>query len=65
MRKQLIVLALLLSNAFTYADTFRVRYSMRGVGRAVSIQADSSSEARRTVMDLFPGVVVTNVRRLK
>jgi hypothetical protein len=28
-------------------------------------QAESSAEARRTVMDMFPGAVVTGVHRIK
>jgi hypothetical protein len=53
---------LVLSNA--WAGTFRVHYSLRGSGRDITIQADSSSEARRTVMDMFPGAVVPGVRRI-
>jgi hypothetical protein len=54
---------LVLSNA--WAGTFRVHYSLRGSGRDITIQADSSSEARRTVMDMFSGPVVTGVHRVK
>jgi hypothetical protein len=56
-------LLLLASDAF--ADTFRVHYSIRGSGRNITVQAESSSEARRIVMDMFPGAVVTGVHRLK
>ena len=64
MRKAILTLAsllLLASTAFT--DTFRVHYSVRGSGRDVTVQAESSSEARRTVMDMFPGAVVRGVHR--
>jgi hypothetical protein len=59
------ILILLLTSASVFADIFRVHYSIRGSGRDVTIQAASSSEARRTVMDMFPGAVVTNVRKIK
>jgi hypothetical protein len=54
---------LLVSNAF--ADLYRVHYSVRGTGRNVTIHAESSAEARRTVMDMFPAAVVTGVSRIK
>ena len=63
MRKVVLLLLLLSSSAF--ADTFRVHYSIHGSGRDVTVQAESSSEARRVVMDMFPGAVVTGVRRIK
>ena len=64
MRKPILTLAALLLLASTaFADTFRVHYSIRGSGRDVTVQAESSSEARRTVMDMFPGAVVTGVHR--
>jgi hypothetical protein len=59
----LITLLLLASSAF--AGIFRVHYSIRGSGRDITVQAESSSEARRTVMDMFPGAVVTGVHRVK
>jgi hypothetical protein len=39
----------------------RVHYSIRGSGRGV--QAASSPEARRFVMEMFPRATVTGVRR--
>lgn len=63
MKRILLALCLLASSAL--ADSFRVHYSLHGSGRRVTIQADSAQEARRTVMDLFPGAVVTGVSRLK
>jgi hypothetical protein len=66
MRKALTTLVpLLLLPSTAFADTFRVHYSIRGSGRDITVQADSSSEARRTVMDMFPDAVVTGVHRVK
>ena len=48
-----------------WADAFSVHYSIRGSGRDITVQAESSAEARRTVMDMFPGAVVTGVHRAK
>jgi hypothetical protein len=48
------------------ADTYRVHYSLRGSGREISVQANSSAEPRRLVREIFgPRAVVTGVRRLK
>ena len=57
-----IVFGFLLFSSSAWADTFRVHYSIRGSGRDVTVQAESSGEARRTVMDMFPGAVVTGVQ---
>jgi hypothetical protein len=66
MRKVMLALAtLLLLTSATFAGTFRAHYSIRGSGRDVTVQAESSSEARRTIMDMFPGAVVTGVHRTK
>jgi hypothetical protein len=63
--KKLMLILLLTSVNFAFADTFRVHYSIRGSGRDITIQADSPSEARRTVMDMFPGAVVTGVSHIR
>jgi len=63
MRNILLSLLLLASSAF--ADTFRVHYSIRRSGRDITVLAESSDEARRVVMEMFPGAVVTGVRRIK
>jgi hypothetical protein len=66
MRKSLFSLAALLLLAGTsLADSYRVHYSIRGSGREMTVQAESSSEARRVVMDMFPKAVVTNVARAR
>jgi uncharacterized protein (UPF0333 family) len=64
-KTSLTLLALAMLTASVFAGTFRVHYSIRGSGRDVTVQAESSSEARRTVMDIFPGAVVTGVHRIK
>jgi predicted small secreted protein len=59
-----ITIALLLCGS-AWAGSFRVHYDVRGSGRDVTAQAASSAEARRTVIDMFPGAVVTGVHRIK
>ena len=63
MRKLAFTLAaLLLIGGSVMAASFRVHYSIRGSGRDITVQA----EARRTVMEMFPGArVVTGVHRMK
>jgi hypothetical protein len=66
MRKLTLTLAaLLLIGGSALAGSFRVHYSIRGSGRDVTVQAESSAEARRTVMDMLPGAVVTGVHRVE
>ena len=66
MRKLAFTLAaLLLIGGSVMAGSFRVHYSIRGSGRDITVQAESSAEARRTVMEMFPGAVVTVVHRIK
>jgi hypothetical protein len=60
-----LTLALLFLAGSAFADSYRVHYSVRGSGRDVTVRAQSSAEARRTVMDLFPGAVVTGAHRIK
>jgi hypothetical protein len=57
--------ALLLLSSSAFAGSYRVHYSIKGSARDVTVQAESSAEARRTVMDMFPGAVVTGVSRVK
>jgi hypothetical protein len=63
MKLAIAILLLLVSSAF--AGTFRVHYSIRGSGRDITVQAESSAEARRTVMDIFPRAIVTSVHRVR
>jgi hypothetical protein len=67
MKRSLSTLAalLLLVVGTSWADTFCVHYSIRGSGRDITVQAESSSEARRVVIDMFPGAVVTGVSRVR
>ena len=55
----------LLFSSCAWADTFRVYYSIPGSGRNVTVQADSSGEARRAVMDMFPRALVTGVHQIR
>jgi hypothetical protein len=59
------LLILVLTCGSVFGGTFRVHYSIRGSGRDVTVQAESSAEARRTVMEIFPGAVVTGVHRIR
>ena len=61
--KILIALLIIAGNAFT--GSHRVHYNVRGSGRDITVQAESSAEARRTVMDMIPNAVVTGVHRVK
>ena len=54
---------LLLLGGSAFAGSYRAHYSIKGSGRDVTVQAESSAEARRTVMEMFPGAVVTGVHR--
>jgi predicted small secreted protein len=65
MKKLITILLLTTSIAFADTDRYRVHYSIRGSGRDITVLAESFSEARRTVMDMFPGGVVTGVHRIK
>ena len=58
-----ISIALLLAGS-ALADTYRVSYTLRGSGKKITIQAESSSEARRVVMDMFPGCYVTGASKI-
>jgi hypothetical protein len=66
MRKSILTFAvLLLLGGSAFAGSYRVHYSIRGSGRDVTVQAESSSEARRVVMEMFPGAVVTGIHLVK
>ena len=65
MKTFLTFLALLLLAGNAFADTFRVHYSIRGSGKQITVLAESSAEARRVIMEMFPGAVVTSVHRVK
>jgi hypothetical protein len=64
MKKSIVatLAAFLLIGSSALAGTFRVHYSIPGSGRDITVQAESSAEARRTVMEMFgPRAVVTGV----
>jgi len=65
--KKLLLAALLFAAGPAWAGetAYRVRYSLRGAGRDIIVQAQNSAEARRAVMQLFPGATVTGVARAR
>ena len=63
--KRLILTVLLFAAGPAFAGAYRVHYSLRGSGRDIAVQAESSGEARRNVMEMFPGAVVTGPHRVK
>jgi hypothetical protein len=66
MKRLILTAALLLALAgVAFADSYRVTYSLRGSGRKIMVQAESSAEARRVVQDLFPGATVTGAHRVR
>jgi hypothetical protein len=65
MKKLISISIALLFAGSALANTFRVTYTFRGLGKRITIQAESSAEARRTVMDLFPGAIVTGASKVK
>jgi hypothetical protein len=55
--KKLILTALLFAAGPAFAgdaQAWRVHYSLRGSGRDITVQAESSAEARRVVMQIIP-----------
>jgi hypothetical protein len=52
--KRLILTALLFAAGPAFAGAYRVHYSLRGSGRDITVQAESSAEARRVVMQIIP-----------
>ena len=66
MRKALTtLLALLLLSSAAFADTYRVTYTSHGLIQRMTVQAESTAEARRVVMAIIPGAVVTGAHRVK
>ncbi len=47
------------------AGSYRVTYSLRGSGKRITVQAESTAEARRVVKDLFPQAVVTGAHKVR
>jgi hypothetical protein len=48
-----------------FADSYRVTYTDRGLIQRITVQAESTHEARRTVQNMFPGCYVTGAHRIK
>lgn len=63
-RAALTLVALLLLGASAFAGTFRVTYTYAGLIKRITVSAESSQEARRTVEDMFPGSCVTGAQRV-
>jgi hypothetical protein len=60
----IVILAAIIAASAMATDTFRVHYNVLGSGRDISVQAESSDEARRTVQDVIAGAVVMGVHRI-
>lgn len=66
MQKLALTTALLLALAgAAFAESFRVTYTAGGLIQRITVQAESSAEARRVVQDLFPGATVTGAHRVR
>jgi hypothetical protein len=63
--KKLLLTALLFAAGPAFAGAYRVHYSLRGSGRDITVQAESSAEARRVVMQIIPGATVTGAHRAR
>ena len=65
MKKLALTAALLLALAgATFSDTYRVTYSSHGLIQRITVQAESTAEARRVVMAIIPGAMVTGAHRV-
>ena len=66
MKKPALTAALLLAlGGAALADTYRVTYTSHGLIQRITVQAESTAEARRVVMAIIPGAVVTGAHRVK
>jgi hypothetical protein len=59
----LLALAMLAGSAL--AGTFRVTYTAHGLIQRITVQAESTADARRTVQYLFPRAYVTGAHRVR
>jgi hypothetical protein len=57
-----LALALLAGSAF--GGSFRVTYTAGGLIQRITVQAESTAEARRTVQNMFPGCYVTGAQKI-
>jgi hypothetical protein len=60
----LTFLALVMLAGSAFAGSFRVTYTARGLVQRITVQAESTAEARRTVQNMFPGCYVTGAHRI-
>jgi hypothetical protein len=66
MKGLILTLALFMAVVSTaFAGTYRVSYTLKGSGRKITVQAESTAEARRVVEEMLPGCYVTGVHRIK
>ena len=65
MQKLFLAAALFLAMAgAAFAGTFRVTYTLNGLIQRITVQAESSQEARRTVQAIIPGALVTGAHKV-
>jgi hypothetical protein len=63
-----ILLILMISASTLLAQVvhqYKVHYSLNGAGHDITVNAETSSEARYTVMAMIPEATVTGARRVK
>jgi hypothetical protein len=67
MKNLLLAAALFLAMASAaFAGSYRVTYTHRGLIQRITVQAESTAEARRTVQNMFGrGCYVTGAHRLR
>ena len=65
MKTLIQISAILILVQSAQADQFKVHYSVHGSGKNIIVNADGSSDARRTVQDMIPDAVVTGVNRIR
>lgn len=58
-----LALAFMAGSAF--AGSYRCTYTHRGLIQRITVQAESTAEARRTVQALFPGCYVTGAQKVR
>ena len=63
MKRAILMMFLLATSAL--GGQYKVHYNVRGSGRDIVVSADSSSQARYTVQDMFPSAIVTGVSKKK
>ena len=63
MKTLIRLFAILVLTGSAIAGVYKVDYPIHGSGKAITINADSSDDARHKVQDVFPDTVVTGVRK--